>query len=252
MTTHDTSPLTSTTMTLEIIGTIESCYPDKFGIPRQPGLAPSATATLRLNAPFDHPDCVRGLEQFSHLWISFIFHQSPERWTPLIRPPRLGGNTRIGVFASRSTHRPNRLGLSLVELAGIEYTPRPVLILRGHDLVNATPVVDIKPYLPWADSAEDARAGFAPAPPTLLEVRLSDDCQGTLAKRSDGADLAALICEVLSQDPRPAYRRHKPDERSYGVRLHDLDVRFHVETKEPAGGPDHDSVVVVDRLVQMS
>lgn len=252
MTTHDTSSPISATMTLDIIGTIESCYPDKFGIPRQPGLAPGATAILRLKAPFDHPDCVRGLEQFSHLWISFIFHQSPERWTPLIRPPRLGGNTRIGVFASRSTHRPNRLGLSLVELAGIEYTPTPALILRGHDLVDTTPVVDIKPYLPWADSAIEARAGFAPEPPPLLEVRLSDDCQRTLNERSDGEDLAALIREVLSQDPRPAYRRHKPDERSYGVRLHDLDVRFHVEANAPASGPDHDSIIVVDRLVQMS
>lgn len=252
MTTHDTSSPISATMTLDIIGTIESCYPDKFGIPRQPGLAPSATALLRFNAPFDHPDCVRGLEQFSHLWISFIFHQSPERWAPLIRPPRLGGNTRIGVFASRSTHRPNRLGLSLVELAGIEYTPSPVLILRGHDLVNGTPVVDIKPYLPWADSAEDARAGFAPAPPPLLRVELSDECRRTLNERPDGAGLADLIHEVLSQDPRPAYRRNKRDDRHYGVRLHDLDVCFHVEANEPASGLDHDSIIVVDRLVQMS
>ncbi|REC95641.1 tRNA-Thr(GGU) m(6)t(6)A37 methyltransferase TsaA [Kushneria indalinina DSM 14324] len=234
-------------MALDIIGTIESCYPDKFGIPRQPGLAPSATAVLRLKAPFDHPDCVRGLEQFSHLWISFIFHQSPERWTPLVRPPRLGGNARVGVFASRSTHRPNRLGLSLVELAGIEYDPAPTLLLRGHDLVDATPVVDIKPYLPWADSVENASAGFAPEPPPQLDVRLSDDCQRTLSERPDGASLGALIRQVLSQDPRPAYRRDKRDDRGYGVRLHDLDVRFHVETDNHGHG--HESVIVVDSLV---
>ncbi|WP_457808412.1 tRNA (N6-threonylcarbamoyladenosine(37)-N6)-methyltransferase TrmO [Kushneria sp. EE4] len=250
MTTHDTPSSAGPSMTLDIIGTIESCYPDKFGIPRQPGLAPSATATLRFNAPFDHPDGVRGLEQFSHLWISFVFHQSPARWTSLVRPPRLGGNVRIGVFASRSTHRPNRLGLSLVELVGIEYDPAPILILRGHDLVDATPVVDIKPYLPWADSAENARAGFAPEPPPRLDVRLSDECQQTLSARPDGESLGLLIREVLSQDPRPAYRRHKRDERGYGVRLHDLDVQFHVETDEHPRA--HESVIVVDRLIRMT
>ncbi|ART62220.1 tRNA (N6-threonylcarbamoyladenosine(37)-N6)-methyltransferase TrmO [Kushneria marisflavi] len=248
MTTHDTLSSTSASMTLDIIGTIESCYPDKFGIPRQPGLAPSATALLRFNAPFDHPDCVRGLEQFSHLWISFLFHQSPERWTPLIRPPRLGGNARVGVFASRSTHRPNRLGLSLVELVGIEYTPSLTLILRGHDLVDATPVVDIKPYLPWADSADNVRAGFAPAPPSSLRVELSHECRQTLNERADGEHLATLIGEVLAQDPRPAYRRNKHDDRCYGVRLFDLDVRFHVDTSSH----NHESIIVVDRLVQMT
>ncbi len=252
MTTHDTPAPESTSIALDIIGTIESCYPDKFGIPRQPGLAPSATAVLRLSAPFDHPDCVRGLEQFSHLWISFIFHQSPTRWTPLIRPPRLGGNARIGVFASRATHRPNRLGLSLVELAGIEYTPAPALVLRGHDLVDGTPVVDIKPYLPWADSAEEASAGFAPEPPPRLAVRLSDDCRRILNERPDGESLGALICEVLSQDPRPAYRRHKRDDRRYGVRLHDLDVRFHVQDSDHGSEKDNESVVMVESLVRMT
>ncbi|ARS53413.1 tRNA (N6-threonylcarbamoyladenosine(37)-N6)-methyltransferase TrmO [Kushneria konosiri] len=248
MTIHDTPFSTSASMAFDIIGTIESCYPDKFGIPRQPGLAPSATAILRFNTPFDHPDGVRGLEQFSHLWISFLFHQSPKRWTPLIRPPRLGGNARIGVFASRSTHRPNRLGLSLVELVGIEYAPTLALILRGHDLVDATPVVDIKPYLPWADSVDSARAGFAPEPPPLLKVEFSDECRQTLNERADGENLAALIGEVLAQDPRPAYRRKKHDDRRYGVRLFDLDVRFHVD----AGSHGHESIIVVDRLVQMT
>ncbi|WP_456269725.1 tRNA (N6-threonylcarbamoyladenosine(37)-N6)-methyltransferase TrmO [Kushneria sp. AK178] len=252
MTSHDTPSPASASTTLDIIATVESCYPDKFGIPRQPGLAPDATATLRFNAPFDHPDCVRGLEQFSHLWISFLFHQSPERWTPLVRPPRLGGNARIGVFASRSTHRPNRLGLSLVELVGIDYEPAPVLRLRGHDLVDATPVVDIKPYLPWADNADGASAGFAPEPPPQLAVRLSDDCRHVLNQRPDSAHLAALIQQVLSQDPRPAYRRHKRDDRSYGVRLVDLDVRFHVETHVPAGAHEPTSVIVVDHLVTMA
>ncbi|MFC0337210.1 tRNA-Thr(GGU) m(6)t(6)A37 methyltransferase TsaA [Kushneria avicenniae] len=252
MNTHDTPSPASASIALDIIGTVESCYPDKFGIPRQPGLAPQATARLRLDAPFGHRDCVRGLEHFSHLWITFIFHQSPERWTPLIRPPRLGGNHRIGVFASRSTHRPNRLGLSLVELAGIEYDPAPVLILRGHDLVDGTPVVDIKPYLPWADSADNARAGFAPEPPPRLDVRMSNECRQALEARHDGESLGALIREVLSQDPRPAYRRNRRDDRSYGVRLHDLDVRFHIETDTRGSGDRCESIVVVDALVPMA
>lgn len=231
-------------LTLEVIATVESCYPDKFGIPRQPGLAPSASARLRLLPPFDRPETVRGLEAFSHLWISFIFHQSPRRWTPLVRPPRLGGNARIGVFASRSTHRPNRLGLSLVALAGIEYDPGPILWLRGHDLVDKTPVVDIKPYLPWADSAPDARAGFAPTAPERLTVHLSPGCERALAAREDGATLRRLIVEVLAQDPRPAYRRLKADERRYGVRLNDLDVRFRVERLDSA------TCVIVEALIE--
>lgn len=231
-------------LALDIIATVESCYPDKFGIPRQPGLAPSASARLRLLPPFNQPDAVRGLEQFSHLWISFIFHQSPLRWAPLVRPPRLGGNARIGVFASRSTHRPNRLGLSLVALAGVEYDPGPVLLLKGHDLVDKTPVVDIKPYLPWADSAAGACAGFAPEPPEALTVHLTPGCERALADRADGAALRRLIMEVLAQDPRPAYRRHKADARCYGVRLADLDVRFRMQSI------DGDTCVVVEALIE--
>ncbi len=129
------------------IGHIISDYPDKFGVPRQPGLAPAAHARLVLAHPFDDPLTVRGLEDFSHLWLSFIFHQSPERWSPWYA--RLGwGNRKVGVFASRSTHRPNRLGLSLVALSGIETGPGVTLHLAGCDLVSGTPVVDIKPYLP--------------------------------------------------------------------------------------------------------
>ncbi|OBX34266.1 putative tRNA (adenine(37)-N6)-methyltransferase [Halomonas elongata] len=154
----------STSVTLTPIGHIESDYPDKFGVPRQPGLAEAARASLVLTPPFDDPLTVRGLEAFSHLWVTFLFHLSPERWTPLVRPPRLGGNTRIGVFASRSTHRPNRLGQSLVELEGIDTDAGVRLRLRGVDLVDGTPVLDIKPYLPWVESRPEARAGFAPRP----------------------------------------------------------------------------------------
>ncbi|WP_069383353.1 tRNA (N6-threonylcarbamoyladenosine(37)-N6)-methyltransferase TrmO [Halomonas caseinilytica] len=217
------SPCTSVSLTP--IGRIESDYPDKFGVPRQPGLADAARARLVLTPPFDDPLAVRGLEAFSHLWVTFLFHLSPERWMPLVRPPRLGGNARIGVFASRSTHRPNRLGQSLVELEGIDTDAGVSLRLRSVDLVDGTPVLDIKPYLPWAEARPEARAGFAPEAPALLPVRLTPEAQATLAARPDTTSLRELIHQVLAQDPRPAYRRGAED-RIYGVRLRDVDVRF--------------------------
>ena len=213
------------------IGHIHSDFPDKFGIPRQPGLADAARATLILTPPYDDPLTVRGLETFSHLWLTFLFHLSPHRWTPLVRPPRLGGNARIGVFASRSTHRPNRLGQSLVELAHLDTTNGVCLHLRGADLVDGTPVLDIKPYLPWAESRPAARAGFAPAAPDLLPVRFSATARAALAARPDATSLGELIQQVLGQDPRPAYRRGG-EERTYGVRLRDVDVRFRAVTNE--------------------
>ncbi|MBE0488832.1 MAG: tRNA (N6-threonylcarbamoyladenosine(37)-N6)-methyltransferase TrmO [Halomonas sp.] len=219
----DASPLPA--FTLSPIGVIESDYPDKFGIPRQPGLAPAARASLVLAAPFDDPLAVRGLEAFSHLWLTFVFHESPARWTPLVRPPRLGGNAKVGVFASRSTHRPNRLGLSLVELIEVDTRCGVRLTLAGADLVSGTPVLDIKPYLPWAESRPEARAGFAPQAPARLPVAFSDAAQAALAERPDGDSLRELITQVLAQDPRPAYRKGA-EARLYGVRLRDVDVRF--------------------------
>ncbi|MFG6665956.1 tRNA (N6-threonylcarbamoyladenosine(37)-N6)-methyltransferase TrmO [Halomonas sp. HNIBRBA4712] len=209
---------------LATLGVIESDYPDKFGIPRQPGLAPAARATLTLLPPYDDPLAVRGLDAFSHLWLSFIFHQSPERWTPLVRPPRLGGNQKVGVFASRSTHRPNRLGLSLVELTRIELEGGVRLVLTGCDLVSGTPIVDIKPYLPWVEAHPEARAGFAPAPPALKAVAFAPAARVALDARADHASLYALIKQVIGQDPRPAY--HADTARIYGVRLRDVDVKF--------------------------
>lgn len=207
------------------IGRIESDYPDKFGIPRQPGLAPAARARLVLLPPYDDPLSVRGLEAFSHLWLTFVFHHSPERCSPLVRPPRLGGNAKVGVFASRSTHRPNRLGLSLVELKGIDTDNGVALELSGHDLLDGTPILDIKPYLPWAEARPDARAGFAPDAPPQRPVDFCAEAEATLAQREDAASLRALIGQVLAQDPRPAYRKGA-ESRLYGVRLRDVDVRF--------------------------
>lgn len=224
------------------IGIIESDYPDKFGIPRQPGLAGAARASLVLLPPFDDPLTVRGLDAFSHLWLTFVFHQSPERWTPLVRPPRLGGNAKVGVFASRSTHRPNRLGLSLVELVEIDTSHGVRLRLRGADLVDGTPVLDLKPYLPWAESRPEACAGFAPEAPPTLTVALSPAAEAVLARRPDGDSLRELIIQVLAQDPRPAYR-HGAEARIYGVRLRDVDVRF--QARQEQTGPTTLRVVEV-------
>lgn len=230
--------------TLRPIGHVISDFPDKFGIPRQPGLAPAANAHLVLTAPYNDPLAVRGLEAFSHLWLNFIFHQSPERWTPLIRPPRLGGNKKIGVFASRSTHRPNRLGLSLVRLAGIDTQQGVVLALQGCDLVSGTPVVDIKPYLPWAESYPDAQAGFAPQVPPRMAVSFHPAALNSLAQRSDSASLHALIEQVLSQDPRPAYKQKDiVSDRLYGVRLRDVDVKFR---QHPQGDATTLEVVAIE------
>ncbi|UYO76315.1 tRNA (N6-threonylcarbamoyladenosine(37)-N6)-methyltransferase TrmO [Halomonas qinghailakensis] len=207
------------------LGYIESDYPDKFGVPRQPGLATAAKATLVLTPPFNSPLCVRGLEAFSHLWLSFIFHRSPQEWSPLVRPPRLGGNKKTGVFASRSTHRPNRLGLSLVELVDINTQGGVCLLLKGADLVTGTPVVDIKPYLPWAEALPDARSGFAPEPPSVYPVEFSIAANSTLKQHSDADGLRQLIVQVVGQDPRPAYHSNGLS-REYGMQLRDVNIRF--------------------------
>ena len=215
------------TFSVTPVAVVEGCYPTKFGVPRQPGLAPSATARLILQPPFDAPDAVRGLDEFSHLWLTFIFHQSPENWHPLVRPPRLGGNRKVGVFASRATHRPNRLGLSLVEAVSVSPRPHPIITIRGHDLIDGTPVLDIKPYLPWADGAPLAKAGFAPKPPVLHQVTYTPEAKRVLEQQPQADLLASLIEEVLSQDPRPAY--HRPNaKRHYGIYLKNMDVHFQV------------------------
>lgn len=214
--------------TLTPIGYIESDYPDKFGVPRQPGLATAAKATLVLVPPFNTPLCVRGLETFSHLWVSFIFHRSPQEWTPLVRPPRLGGNKKTGVFASRSTHRPNRLGLSLVELIHVNTQDGVRLLLKGADLVTGTPVVDIKPYLPWTEALPDARSGFAPEPPPFYPVEFSMVAESTLHAHADGDNLRSLIIQVIGQDPRPAYHQ-TGSTRDYGMQLRDINIRFQAQ-----------------------
>ena len=220
------------TFQFEQIGVIRSPYKEKFAVPRQPGLVKSGGGELHLIAPYNQADAVRGLEDFSHLWVLFIFHQTMEGgWRPTVRPPRLGGNARMGVFATRSTFRPNPVGMSLVELNGIRCQKDQVILeLGGLDLVDGTPVVDIKPYLPFAEALPDARASYAQqAPQADMPVYFTDALAAELVHLEKRYPrLREFIVDVLAQDPRPAYRKEEDAGKAYAVWLLDFNVRWRV------------------------
>ncbi|TWI55539.1 tRNA-Thr(GGU) m(6)t(6)A37 methyltransferase TsaA [Pseudomonas duriflava] len=214
------------TYSVSPIGYIRSCFKEKFAIPRQPHLAPAARGVLELLPPFDHPDAVQGLEQVSHVWLLFLFHQTLEEKPRLkVRPPRLGGNRSLGVFATRATHRPNGIGQSVVTLDAIEPGR---LRLSGIDLLDGTPILDIKPYVPYADAIPAACNTIADASPPVIPVRWTDAARLQAEQHGQrlGEPLADLIEQCLTQDPRPAYQIPSP-ERRYGVRLWDVDVHWH-------------------------
>jgi len=218
---------------IEPIGIIRSPYKEKFAVPRQPGLVPSARSEIVLQGEANALEAVRGLEQFSHLWLLFLFDQNLEAgWRPTVRPPRLGGNERIGVFASRATFRPNGIGMSAVELKGIRQDGKDVIIeLGGVDLVDGTPIVDIKPYIPYSDSLPLATGGFANDEPDTLAVSFTDKAGSQLTGKQP-ARHRAVIEEVLAQDPRPAYKKGKPDSKEYAVHLFDYNVKFTVDDEK--------------------
>ena len=212
--------------TVSPVGIVRSCFKEKFAIPRQPQLAPAARGVLELLPPFDQGDAVAGLEQVSHVWLLFLFHQALEDKPRLkVRPPRLGGNKSMGVFATRATHRPNGIGQSVVRLEGVEPGR---LLLSGIDLLDGTPVLDIKPYVPYADSIAEASNLMASEAPAAIAVSWDDSAllqAGEHALRL-GEPLVALIEQCLAQDPRPAYQV-PPVERVYGVKFWDVQVRWH-------------------------
>ena len=213
-------------MNLDPIATVRSCFGGKFGIPRQPGLCPSAWGTLTFHPEYRSPEAIRGIEGFSHLWLIFGFHETIDQgWKPTVRPPRLGGNQRIGVFASRSTFRPNGLGLSLVRLEGIDTTAAdgPILNLGGLDLLDGTPIYDVKPYLPYAEALPEAAGGFAED--ALLRLPVEVDSAAARAFGALPARARSVLQEALSLDPRPATQAADPT-RTFGATLCGCNVRF--------------------------
>lgn len=217
------------------IGTIHSCYKEKFGIPRQPGLV-DTPATIEIDSAYSQDEAFRELETFSHIWVIFVFHGlNNNNWTPTVRPPRLGGNQRIGVFASRSMFRPNPIGLSVVELVNIERKNNNIVLnIIGGDFLNLTPVLDIKPYIPYADSINTSIAGYATVrPEEKLTVVYSSEAKAEIKKVEDKyPKLKAIITEILQLDPRPAYHEKKQIKNTFAMKLYDYDLKWRVENEQ--------------------
>lgn len=210
---------------LKTIARMHSDFSTKFGVPRQSGLVEQLQGRVIFEPEYRNPDALRGLEGFSHLWLLWGFHKTTrDTWSPTVRPPRLGGNQRLGVFATRSPFRPNPLGLSCVKLERVELqSPQgPVLHVAGADLMDGTPIFDIKPYVPYADCHPEAAEGFAPTPERRLEVEISPEMEGKIS-----LERLEALKGVLSWDPRPHYQ--EDPQRIYGMTFAGLEVKFQVE-----------------------
>jgi len=229
---------------LEPIAVIRTPFKEKFATPRQPGLAPSITARIDFLPDFATLEAIRELDGFSHLWLIFLFHQNWQKgWQPTVRPPRLGGNKRVGVYASRSPFRPNPIGLSAVKLLEINCNSGQIsLLVQGADLIDTTPIFDIKPYIPYSDSIPKAIGGFATkSPEAVLPVEFSPLATKQLEQyRPETPDLEVMLCETLSLDPRPAYRQNQENSKEYGMLFDRYDVKWRV---------DDNRLVVVEILV---
>ena len=214
-------------LSLHIIARIHSDFPTKFGIPRQSALVPELKSRIVFEPEYRDENALRGIEQFTHLWLIWNFSES-KGWSPTVRPPRLGGNTRLGVFATRSPFRPNPIGLSVVRLEGVERDPKlgPVLVVSGADLLDGTPILDIKPYIPYADSHPDASGGFTEQ---TVSHHLDVDFPEELLQRVP-PDKRAALTGVLAQDPRPSYQ--DDPSRIYGFPFAGMEVRFRVEGEQ--------------------
>lgn len=214
------------------IGIVHSCYKEKFGIPRQPALV-ACPATIEIEAAYSKDEAFRELESFSHIWVFFVFHGiANAKWKSTVRPPRLGGNKRIGVFASRSMFRPNPIGLSVVELKGIERKNNKIVLkIIGGDFLDSTPVIDIKPYIPYADSIGTAKAGYAVEKPEIkLQVDFSDEANVEIEKAEKKyPKFKNIIIEILQLDPRPAYQSTKQTKDEFAIKLYDYDLKWKVE-----------------------
>ena len=223
----------------EPIGYLESCFKEKFGIPRQSGLATQATGIIKIHDDANLTTALKQLEGFSHIWLIFVFHQTgSERWKPSIRPPRLGGARKVGVLASRSPHRPNPIGLSAVELDRVDLDAKggPEIHVRGVDLLDGTPILDLKPYIAYADSIPHAKAGWADEPIVRTEVSFSPQAELAVETRScEFKNLKALIVEILEIDPRPASQKKRmpvgaplSENTRHGFNLLKYDVKWEI------------------------
>ena len=211
---------------MKVIAHIRSPFSSKFGIPRQSGVVPELRSTIVFEPEYRDPEALRGIEGFSHLWLIWQFSQAVrEDWSPTVRPPRLGGNTRMGVFATRSPFRPNPIGLSCVEIVSVEEQGEDgtVIIVAGADLMDGTPIYDIKPYAVYADCHPDARSGFASV---AWERELRLDFPQHLREKIGDEELTEALCGVLRNDPRPSY--HKDPDRVYGMDFGGFNVKFTV------------------------
>ena len=213
-------------VTIQVIARMKSDFPTKFGIPRQSGLVEELCSTIIFEPEFRNPDALRGIEEFSHIWLIWQFSEAVrQEWSPTVRPPRLGGNTRMGVFATRSPFRPNNLGLSSVKLLGVEHTKEygTVLHVAGADLMDGTPIFDIKPYIPYGDSHPTATGGFTDqAKDFILKVDFPSQLLAQIPENKRDAAIG-----VLSHDPRPSYQ--KQADRVYGLNFAGFDIRFQVD-----------------------
>ncbi len=230
----------SDTFSMDAIATIRSCYSQRFGIPRQPGLVESAVASIEFEPTSDNELALRDLSTFSHLWVVFVFHgQNYSRFKPLVQPPRLGGKKSMGVYATRSPNRPNPIGLSAVELREVRFDKdRFRVFVNGGDFLDGTPVLDIKPYVPFVDSIPEARSDWATRLQAGLEVLWETEALQQLGEmepdntlvESGSLGLQVLIEQVLAQDPRPAYERNKDGKpgQYWGVLVGPVDVQFEV------------------------
>lgn len=218
--------------TFTSIGTIHSCYKEKFGIPRQSGLV-SSSAFIEIEQEFSKEEAFRELESFSHIWIVFVFNAiEKEKWKATVRPPRLGGNQRVGVFATRSMFRPNPIGMSAVELKSIERVNGKIIVnILGGDFLDGTPVIDIKPYVPYSDSIQTKSSGYADGKPQIkFDIVFADDVKAKIKKDNKKyPELEKVITEVLQLDPRPAYKDKKHSNKSYAIKLYDYDLKWHVD-----------------------
>ena len=214
-------------LSFNIIARIHSDFPTKFGIPRQSALVPELKSRIVFEPEYRDENALRGIEQFTHLWLIWNFSES-KGWSPTVRPPRLGGNTRLGVFATRSPFRPNPIGLSVVRLEGVERDPKlgPVLVVSGADLLDGTPILDVKPYIPYADSHPEASGGFTEQ---TVSHHLDVDFPEELLQRVP-PDKRAALTGVLAQDPRPSYQ--DDPSRIYGFPFAGMEVRFRVEGEQ--------------------